>query len=284
LGNIFLCFDGCAQYLTSPSAPYLIASAYQNEISGGKCIPPSLVACVRNPVDQAVSWWKFENNAISWGESMGLTEWNTSLRSNDYPPKSIGDAVKFSQSQFVRVAYTDAELLAKTLTMQQEEKNLFYYRMKRLPNWAITWPGGQLGTIGRSGKYRGNIKRFNTVFNSMLGKKNEDTTQANRSGYVHIVPIEHQSCGPLLKDAVRPILADSIVRSTHRDTKHSYSDLMASIDGAIEKFCMENNFRMSGRNAGVSLANKDLEPSTYDLDELTKYFAAESIDFEQLAK
>ena len=59
---------------------------------------------------------------------------------------------------------------------------------------------------------------------------------------------------------------------------------MASIDGAIEKFCMENNFRMSGRNAGVSLANKDLEPSTYDLDELTKYFAAESIDFEQLAK
>mmetsp|Transcript_28423 Transcript_28423/g.57183 ORF Transcript_28423/g.57183 Transcript_28423/m.57183 type:complete len:545 (+) Transcript_28423:129-1763(+) len=284
LGNIFFCFDGCAQYLTSPSAPYLIASAYQNENSsssssgiGEECIPPppSLVACVRNPVDQAVSWWKYENNACSWGESMGLTEWNTSLRSNDYPPKSIGDALKFSQSQFIRKAYADAEHLAKTLITHQTSYNPFYYRMKRLPNWAITWPGGQLSTIGRSGKYSGSIDRYNNVFSTMFGEKVEDSLERKpREGFVHIVPIENQSRGLLLKGALHPIFADCMARSAHRGSKQSdYADLMASIDCAIDNVCTEDNFNTSSRrNSGRSLANMDLEPSSSDLDELAKYF------------
>lgn len=283
LGNIFFCFDGCAQYLTSPSAPYLIASAYQNE-SSGECIPPSLVACVRHPVDQAVSWWKYENNAMSWGESMGLAEWNTKLRSNDYPPKSIGDALKFSQSHFIKTSYSDAELLAKTLVMQPKVKNPFYYRIKRLPNWAITWPGGQLSTIGRSGKYLDNINRYNDVFRSLLWGKNNNSTHREGSTGVHTVPISHQSCGPLLKEALRPIFAKSMVRSAHRCSKQSYEDLMMSIDFAIEKMCMNDNFKMSRRNSGTSLSNIDLEPNASDLDELAKYYEADSYKFEQVAK
>ena len=274
LGNIFFCFDGCAQYLTSPSAPYLIASAYQNENSDSEeCIPPSFVACVRNPVDQAVSWWKYENNACSWGESMGLTEWNTSLRSNDYPPKSIGDALKFSQSSFIRNAYADAEVLAKKLITQQKSNNPFFYRIKRLPNWSITWPGGQLSTIGRSGKYSENVNRYNNVFSSFKRK--------SRAGFVHIVPIENQSRGRLLKAALHPIFADCMARSAHRGSKQTYCThkLMASIDFAIDKVCAEDNFNTSQRrNSGRSLANTDLEPSSFDIDELTKYFESKQSD------
>lgn len=62
LGQPFFTFEGCAQYLTSPSAPHLIAKAYK--VAGQP--PPILVACVRDPVDQAVSWYTYEHNAISW--------------------------------------------------------------------------------------------------------------------------------------------------------------------------------------------------------------------------
>jgi hypothetical protein len=59
-GKPFFTFDGCAQYLTHPAVPQLIARAYRD---AGQP-PPVLVACVRNPVDQAVSWWRYENNAM----------------------------------------------------------------------------------------------------------------------------------------------------------------------------------------------------------------------------
>jgi hypothetical protein len=55
-------FDGCAQYLTSPTAPHLIAHAYRQ---AGQP-PPILIACVRNPVDQAMSWWNYEQAAMQW--------------------------------------------------------------------------------------------------------------------------------------------------------------------------------------------------------------------------
>ena len=43
-----------------------------------------LIACVRDPVSQAVSWWKYENSAMLWGESMGLTSNNVQLRTTEY--------------------------------------------------------------------------------------------------------------------------------------------------------------------------------------------------------
>lgn len=58
----FFTYDGCAQYLTNPAVPHLIAKAYRD---AGQP-PPVLVACVRDPVDQALSWWRYENNAMIW--------------------------------------------------------------------------------------------------------------------------------------------------------------------------------------------------------------------------
>jgi hypothetical protein len=62
LGKPFFTYDGCAQYLTNPAVPRLIAKAYRD---AGQP-PPVLVACVRDPVDQTVSWWRYENNAMLW--------------------------------------------------------------------------------------------------------------------------------------------------------------------------------------------------------------------------
>jgi hypothetical protein len=62
LGRPFHTFDGSAQYLTSPTAPFLIARAYAD----AGVDPPIMIACVRDPVSQAISWWRYENNAILW--------------------------------------------------------------------------------------------------------------------------------------------------------------------------------------------------------------------------
>eukprot|EP00559_Dactyliosolen_fragilissimus_P009497 CAMPEP_0184862620 /NCGR_PEP_ID=MMETSP0580-20130426/7067_1 /TAXON_ID=1118495 /ORGANISM="Dactyliosolen fragilissimus" /LENGTH=177 /DNA_ID=CAMNT_0027360571 /DNA_START=446 /DNA_END=975 /DNA_ORIENTATION=+ len=165
--------------------------------------PPVLIACVRDPVQQAVSWWKYENNAISWGESMGLTEWNIKLRSEAYPPKSISEALAFSQSTFVRESYEKAERLVST----KIDEGI-------LPPWAMTWPAGQLGSIGRSGNFSSNIQRYERVFKSYFSEPNQETVQenANRLSYVSVIPIEFLSDDNKLNDTLLSILNKAALR------------------------------------------------------------------------
>jgi len=59
----FFTYDACAQYLTAPWVPFLLYKAVPEVL---------LIACVRDPVEQSVSWWRFENTAMAWAESMGL--------------------------------------------------------------------------------------------------------------------------------------------------------------------------------------------------------------------
>ena len=101
----FFTFDGCAQYLTSPVAPHFLAASYKSS----SLPPPALIACAREPVAQALSWWKYEQNAMRWGESMGLTKPNTALRTKEYFSKSIGRALEFSKSPLTEAAYLSAE-------------------------------------------------------------------------------------------------------------------------------------------------------------------------------
>ena len=85
----FFTFDGCAQYLTSPTTPVLMADVFRGEE------PPVVISMVRDPVEQAVSWWKYERAAMGWGRSMGLTSRNVKLRTKEYWSKTIGEALKF---------------------------------------------------------------------------------------------------------------------------------------------------------------------------------------------
>lgn len=212
----FWTFDGCAQYLSSPTAPYLIAEAYRTANQP----PPILIACVRNPVDQTMSWWKYENHAMIWGESINLTEWNTDLRTECYPPKSIREALQFSQSKYVSKLYQDAEIWIKNklCTMPFDSKGI-PMQMKRstpesniyLPTWAMTWPGGQLSGIGRSAQFSSNILRYESVFSSTFAppclhppsshfsnKGIKQPPSKSKLKYVNVIPIEQLSTSTTL--------------------------------------------------------------------------------------
>ena len=184
----FFTVDGCAQYLSSPTAPHLIAQTYQHYNQP----PPILIACVRHPVDQAISWWDYEHAAMTWGSStLGLSSysWNADIRSTDYPPKSISEALKFSQSDFV----TNARQRAKKHILQQNMNG------KYLPPWAMTWPGGQLSTIGLNGFYTKNIDNYQQTFTQYFGPSS--------SSYVHIVPTHllSQNSSKIVTDILKKI-------------------------------------------------------------------------------
>lgn len=234
MGNIFFSFDGCAQYLSSPTAPYLIAHAYHQSHTP----PPVLVACIRNPVDQGISWWQYENNAMLWGESMGLKEWNTKLRSEKYPPKTILDALEYSQSPIVQQAYSDAEHLVKAKLQIKCPGKINQYCLISLPPWAVTWPGGQLSIFGRG--YLSCINRYNHVFSSTFGAELFTRVcpenNSDKIGFVHIAPIQSQETGRQLKLVLRPILADVLHRCAIR-TCHPFYALMYYMDFALEKVC-----------------------------------------------
>jgi len=149
----FFTFDACAQYLNSPTAPELVASAYSDR----GLEPPMIIACVREPSEQARSWWKYENAAIQWGSSLGLRNHHVDLRSALYPPKSFTSALHYSASPSVSASYAAAGDLVRNKSDEQ-------LRSVRLPPWAVTWPGGQLGGVGRCGAFSANIERWEEAF------------------------------------------------------------------------------------------------------------------------
>ena len=274
-GNLFFCFDGCAQYLSSPTAPYLISRAYE-----GVSTPPILVACLRNPVDQALSWWRYENNAMVWGESMGLEVWNAGLRSKLYPPKTIASAVEFAKSDFVQNMRSDAENFARnsgqhcngnTSNATSPLSNNLSGSMRciRLPSWAITWPGGQLSTIGTTGNYSANIDRYNKVF-STAEEKSSHTTWQRKIGVIHTVLLECQS-GRKIKSAIEPFLSDVVLRCANRRNL-AFATLMSSMEVAIERVAQD--VFGTHRNSSASL-DLEFEASEEDLAILCKHFEAE---------
>jgi len=184
----FLVFDGCAQYLTSPTAPYLIAEAYHH-YTNTSCRPPLLIACIREPISQAISWWRYENAAIIWGQNMGLNEWNLQLRSPNYPPKTILNALHFSSSPFVETRYRDAESL---VTYMLRTKSRYIH----MPSWAITWPAGQMSVFGRSSKYRTNIEKYERVFESYfkpIRASSPSSISSNDFRFTYLIPTESLS-------------------------------------------------------------------------------------------
>ncbi len=200
----FLTFDGCAQYLTSPTAPYLIAEAYR---AAGQP-PPILIACVRDPNDQARSWWKYENNAMVWGNGMGLDKYNTKLRSDAYPPPTINDALQFSCGEFVNDLYQKAEnLFPSSLLSHATMEN----QKIVLPDWAMSWPGGQLSGIGRNAKFVENISRYEAVFDSVFGLSNDE----GRLEYTNILPLKSLSD----KDKLKEFLVDVLEKVANRRRK-----------------------------------------------------------------
>ena len=272
-GNVFLTFDGCAQYLSSPTAPYLIAHAYKHS----RTPPPVLVACVRNPVDQVISWWQYENNAMIWGESMGLTEWNTYLRSELYPPKTILQALEYSNSSFVLKAYKDAkELVQKKLSSSSQP-------ILTLPPWALTWPGGQLSVIGKG--YSRSICLYNDVFQSEFG----EITNGNKLlhgenikvGYLYIATLASQESRNQLKYLLRSILSDGIQRHVNRRFQSVNHVVMHCVELALGRVCSSANYNCR-RNSNPQSPDQTFLADSIERKALNEHFRSEAVEMESM--
>jgi hypothetical protein len=223
----FMTFDGCAQYLTSPTAPALIAEAYR----AANQAPPVLIACVRNPSDQTLSWWRYENNAMVWGDSMGLTAYDKELRGAGYPPKSIDNALKLSSSKETSDLYDRAECLFSPYSLMRataENKHAV------LPPWAMTWPGGQLSGIGRNADYVKNIMRYEESFRNVFSKSNNAAQQTNKTvKYVNIMPIEYLRDRNLLKSFLYDILMQVSTRGSKEEKLR--------FESALQRYILERD-------------------------------------------
>eukprot|EP00434_Breviolum_minutum_P003207 symbB.v1.2.002822.t2/scaffold152.1/size294938/9 len=92
-----LVFDACASHLSAPWAPALLWQA---------CPKAALLVIVRQPELQHKSWWRLETNAIAWGRAMGMGE---DFLKEGYPPKTLPEAVAWSQSEEVQQLYQKGE-------------------------------------------------------------------------------------------------------------------------------------------------------------------------------
>jgi len=151
LGYPYWTFDGCAQYLTNPMSPHLVRRAY-----GGRP-RPLIIAMTRDPVSQACSWWKYEQAAMAWGQSMGLTEPNAKLRTREYWSATLCKAVGFGSSELVRGLYEAAENVA------------LRGNKSHMPDWAMTFPGGQLTGVVRCTRFTENVRRWCIAFGNGAG-------------------------------------------------------------------------------------------------------------------
>jgi hypothetical protein len=130
---------------------------------------------------------------------MGLTEWNTKLRSSSYPPSSLNDSINFSLSKETEMSYNLAEQLFQGINNNDNNMNTSSTSSRSyfLPPWAMTWPSGQLSTFGRNGRYTTNIRRYERVFQEVFGGKGEIPSQvklpstASKFQYVNVVPFEY---------------------------------------------------------------------------------------------
>lgn len=161
---------------------------------------------------------------------MGLTDWNVDLRSEDYPravEESWETAFIFGKSEFVEGQYRNAEALAKAAEGGKA--------LNRLPSWAMTWPAGQMGAIGRTGRFASNIRRYEQVFDRSFGTK---TTMGQKKHsiltHVHIVPLEDQTTAHRLRQTLRPVLAKLAEATARRRSGGRTSDL-ALVEDLLER-------------------------------------------------
>jgi len=280
--SIFMTFDGCAQYLTSPTASALIAEAYR----AADQPPPVLIACVREPIDQARSWWRYENNAMIWGESMSLREYNTDLRGEHYPPISSDDALGFSRNCTTINLYKRAEYLFSQNTLKQATERKVPVI---LPNWAMTWPGGQLAGIGRNALFVENIMRYEKIFQLVFSSRDNKTNQQKQQDeniniekkleYVNIMPMKYLSNETLL----RSFLFDILKKVSKREVRHYNGNDKENVDHEklFHIFMFEKNIITTGVHRNAAVVVKHDENSTNSKHER---FSKESEDFFQVEK
>jgi hypothetical protein len=196
------------------------------------------------------------------GEGMGLTEWNTELRSCVYPPKQICDTLK---PEYL----SSFDSLYDTSTAEKVVQS-FPLKGQKIPDEMITWPGGQLSGIGRSGKYHENITRYEKVFEKVFGKDNKEPEQDNALRYITVLPLEDIKHEKILAQRIEAVFSK-------RFTPSEMKVIFASVKAApVRLWRVESEVNVEGkgihRNKGTPLPNRDMEPTNDDRHRLAKYF------------
>ena len=154
-GRPRLVFDGCASYFSAPWVAAQLAALHRRP---GARPQPLLIVCVREPVDQHLSWWRLERGAMAWGSSMclGETYLGAPERVGGYPPASLEAALALSRSRVVRERWADAEALCSRPGGAAGTVGA----LRRLPDWAMPFPNGQLSAFDSMGRYADNLERW----------------------------------------------------------------------------------------------------------------------------
>lgn len=147
LGRPFFAYDACAQYLTAPWAASQL-----------RLLSPEVrvIACVREPSAQNASWWRFEQASMAWARDLRLGDDWLPVR-GAYPPDTLRTAVEESRGEALGRLYDRAERLGLRQAAGAAPVPLAIWR---LPEWASTWPGGQLAAFWHCGNYARNLRRY----------------------------------------------------------------------------------------------------------------------------
>lgn len=181
---------------------------------------------------------------------MGLSKWNTTTRTPCYAPKTISRALAFSSSSEVDRMYEKAEELFRN----SDEVESF-----SLPDWAMTWPGGQLSGIGRNGLFFSNIQRYERVFSEEFGDPSNKPTvpKASTLKFVNVIPLEFMKSD----EQVLSILTSIFEQVNRRIDSRQKIELKAA------------RARVGvHRNASAALSNPGTEPKTSEKTALRTHF------------
>lgn len=190
---------------------------------------------------------------------MGLSHWNTELRTPLYPPLSVSGALAFSLSDTVEEAYSMTEGLFAG-------DQCTYI----LPPWAMTWPGGQLSGIGRNGRYMKNIQHYERVFSEAFpddsGKHWPDNVpKTSKLRFVNVVPLEFLGSEDSLKSTLTSLMSQV-------DGRQGGS---ASLHEKMKDFKMSNGIH---RNATENTSDSSLESTSAEADQLKDFFFKDSTE------
>jgi hypothetical protein len=78
-----------------------------------------------------------------------------------------------------------------------------------LPDWAMTWPGGQLSGIGRNGRFATNIQRYERVFSDVFGRKSNHSSTFPPSSnlqFVNVVQLDSMRSNEQLRLSLSSIM------------------------------------------------------------------------------
>ena len=90
---------------------------------------------------------------------MGLATPNTKLRTREYWSSTLSQAVKFGTSPLISGLYEACEKSASQLPVNKRSRYI-------MPDWAMTFPGGQLTGVSRCSRYAENVRRWSRLLGS----------------------------------------------------------------------------------------------------------------------